>query len=198
MAYNAYLAVYRGDYIQKEGQDADGFKTLVVRGSSLEMGHEGWIKVEEFEHGMMQPHSGITESGQQWSGQPADHETFNIKKPVDRATPWLALNSANGKMIGNITFEVWSATDDCELRIELWNCYIYSFSVSGRRLGGQDSPLPSEDVRFTYDRIAWHYRPVAIPTTPPTEPSVRPNTNHQQDGSGQGWNIKGNATSAII
>jgi len=128
-----------------------------VPGESTDAKHPGWIELESYSHGLSQPSSGAQSSGGARSAERTTHEDFTVVKPLDKATPKLALFCCRGDHIPLITMELCRATGDKQLYMK----YVLSDTiVSAVRPGGSarsEDLLPMEEVGFNYGKIEWEY-----------------------------------------
>ena len=126
-----------------------------IKGESTDKGHEDWIEVQQYNHGLSQPVSGPSGTGGRAAAR-ADFQPLNVVKLVDKASPDLHLFCAQGKHIAKLVLEVWQDSGEkfCYWKYEMENAMISSVAVSG---GG--SERPGESVSFVYDKISWTYTP---------------------------------------
>jgi len=131
-------------------------KSDPIKGESTDDKHKDWIEVESFDHELSQPTSGASGTGGRAAAR-ADFGSFNIKKAVDKASPDLNLFCAQGKHIAKLELEVCQETGEkvCYLKYELENAMVQSVRIKG---GG--SLRATEEVAFSFDKIAWTYTAV--------------------------------------
>ncbi len=128
-----------------------------VPGESTDAKHADWIELESYAHGLSQPSSGAQSSGGARSGERTTHDDFTVVKPLDKASPKLALFCCRGDHIPKIVMELCRATGDKQLYMKYT---MYDTIVSFVRPGGSAAsadPLPMEEAGFNYGKIEWEY-----------------------------------------
>lgn len=125
-----------------------------IDGESTDDGHQQWIEILSFNHGVSQPVSGASGTGGRTGGR-ADFHDFIITKTLDNATPDLNMHCCNGKHIPKIEVELCLATEDKHtfMKYEMENVIVSSVSPGGST--GDVKPL--ETVSFAYGKIKWEY-----------------------------------------
>ena len=128
-----------------------------IPGESTDDKHKDWIEVLSYGSGLAQPTSAIASSSGGATAQRADFQDFNITKPLDKASPKLALACADGMHIKQVTLELCRAGGDKAKYMEykLTNCVVSSHQDSGSTHGADN--LPTESVSFNYGKIEWTY-----------------------------------------
>ena len=121
-------------YLKIDGIDGDVSVPLVKNGNV----------VLSFSHGVSQA-AGATQGS-------AVFDDFKIFKPLDSASPLLALNCLTGAKISTVSlFGLGTDLKSARYRVNLTNARITSTLVGGST-GGQQ---PTETVTFSYERIEW-------------------------------------------
>jgi type VI secretion system secreted protein Hcp len=136
MAFDAYLKI-------------DG-----IPGESTDDKHKDWIEVLSFSWGVSQPASRTASSAGGASHERADFQDFSVVKLLDKASPKLALQCANGKHIKAVTCELCRSGGDKlkYMEYKMTDCIISSVSVGGG--GGGE---PTESLAINYGKIEWTY-----------------------------------------
>jgi type VI secretion system secreted protein Hcp len=127
-----------------------------IEGESSDKGHEKWIEIESFHHGLSQPSSGSVSTAGGRAAERCDHGDFTITKALDKSSPKLALFCSNGAHIGEIKLELWRAAGD---KAKYMQYLLTDAIVSAVRYGSSqgDGKLPLEEVSFSYGTIEWTY-----------------------------------------
>lgn len=128
-----------------------------IPGESSNDAHKNWIEVIEYFHKVSQPTTGSTSSSGARTAERADHGSFIIVKPIDKASPKIALSCCKGEHIDKITFHLCNDTGKQEtyLEVVMSNVVVTSFeTVSGKRYG---DTVPVEEVSLNYGKIEWTY-----------------------------------------
>lgn len=130
-----------------------------IDGESSDDGHQKWIEIMSFSHGVSQPVSGASGTGGRTGGR-ADFQDFTITKTIDNSTPDLNMHCCNGKHIPKIEIELCLATEDKHkfMKYEMENVVVSSISPGGTSDSNQAKPL--ETVSFAYGKIKWEYTPI--------------------------------------
>ena len=129
-----------------------------IPGECTQKGHEEWIEVLSFHHGLFQPVTSSVSTGGSISGQLAAHNCFSITKSLDAASPKLAQACAAGEPVGTVTLALCRATGaepQQYMEYVLNGAVVASLQPSGAAQGGED--LPTEEVSFAYMMINWKY-----------------------------------------
>lgn len=125
-----------------------------IKGESSDAGHDQWVEVFSYSHGLSQPISGTSGTGG-LLGARADFHPFVITKSADTASIDFNMYCAQGKQIDKVELEVCQTAGNkqvCYVKYELEKVVVQSVSVNG---GGSDRP--SETVVFAYNTISWTY-----------------------------------------
>ena len=130
-------------------------KIDTIPGESPDEKHKDWIPILSYSHGLSQPGAGARHTTNRTVGR-VDHQTFNIVKRLDKASPKLAVACCNGEHIKEVRFSLNRATKDKQkiYEIVMSDVLITSYTPSGGH-GGDD--LPTETVALSYDKIEWIY-----------------------------------------
>lgn len=132
-----------------------------IPGECTDKGHEQWIQLLAFNHGVNQPHKTVTGGGGSRGGvERCEHQDFTITKFIDKATPKLNLHCCNGKNLQKVKVEICRQVDSkvAYMTYEFETCLIRSVSIHGNPAG--DGQQPMEEVRFSYAKINWKYTEV--------------------------------------
>jgi len=126
-----------------------------IEGSSDREGHEGWIEVLSYSHGL----SYSVSSGKDFSGA-VSHSDLSIVKMTDAASHAIIEKINRRGQIAEITLEIWKdkgegegTVDAAAITIKLTNCRVSGYSMSG----SDDGTLPVESVSFSYQAIEWTF-----------------------------------------
>jgi len=125
-----------------------------IPGESTDDKHKDWMEISTFSWGASQPASGTASSAGGATAERANFNNFEVTKTIDKATPKLSVNCADGTHIKEITIELCRAGGDKMKYMEykLSNCIISSITN-----GGGSEGEPSEHVSFNYGKIQWTY-----------------------------------------
>jgi type VI secretion system secreted protein Hcp len=126
-----------------------------IDGSSARKGHEKWIEILSYSHGI----SYSVGSGKDFAGA-IDHNPLSIMKMVD-ASSYAIIEKLNRRaQIKTINLEIWrdkgegeGKVDSAAVKIKLTNCRVSSYQMSG----SDDGQLPVESVTFAYQAIEWTF-----------------------------------------
>ena len=126
-----------------------------IEGESTDDKHQGWIEIQSFGSGHSQTVSKTASSVGGASAERADFHDFYFEKLLDKATPRLALASADGTHIDKITVELCRAgTDKLKyMEFTMTNCIISEYLITG---DGEDN-FPLETIGVNYGKIQWAY-----------------------------------------
>ena len=129
-----------------------------VDGENTTQGHEQWIEVIRYKHGLKQPVSGVSATGGRTGGR-ADFEKLEIVKTIDQATPDLNLKCAKGEPIPKVELEICQAAGEKHtcMKYTIEDCIVASVEPGGSK---SDEVKPLETVSFSYGKITWAYTPV--------------------------------------
>ncbi|MBU1111406.1 MAG: type VI secretion system tube protein Hcp [archaeon] len=119
-----------------------------VDGGSVDSKHAGWINVESYGHKMYVTPGAKT----------ATHDTFNVVKELDKATPKLSQYVCSGTIIPTVILELATSTGnkDVFMKYTLKNVVVSSIAPAG--IVSED--MPNEEVAFDYESIEWEYSPL--------------------------------------
>jgi len=127
-----------------------------IEGESTDAGHENWIEILSYSHGMQQDAT-IASSGGMHTGGRVSHSDITLVKTLDGSTPNLQLACCQGKSIPTVEIEFCRAGGDTRpvpfLKISLTDAVLTS--VSAQATGGSD--FPTEEVTLTYKTVQWSY-----------------------------------------
>jgi type VI secretion system secreted protein Hcp len=132
-----------------------------IPGECTDKGHEDWIQLLAFNHGVNQPHKTVTAGGGSRGGvERCEHQDFTITKHIDKSTPKLNLHCCNGKNLQKVKVEICRQVDSkiAYMTYEFETCLVRSVAIHGNPAGSGDVPV--EEVRFSYAKINWKYTQV--------------------------------------
>ncbi len=132
-----------------------------IPGECTDKGHEQWIQLLAFNHGVNQPHATSVGGGGARGGvERCEHQDFAVTKHIDKSTPKLFLHCCNGKNLQKVKVEICRQVDSkvAYMTYEFETCLIRSVSIHGVPRGGD--PQPTEEVSFSYAKISWKYTEV--------------------------------------
>lgn len=126
-----------------------------IDGSCARKGHEKWIELLSYSHGL----NYSVGSGKDFAGA-IDHQPLNIMKMTD-ASSYMIIEKLNRRgQIKTITLEIWKdkgegegKVDAAAVKLVLGNCRVSSYQMSG----SDDGQLPVEGVNFVYQTIEWTF-----------------------------------------
>jgi len=151
----AVEAVYMVVIGQSQGQ---------IYGSVEVPGHEGQMEVTRVEHVIETPYDPVT-------GQPTgrrQHNPFVVRKPVDRATPFLLAAYANSEHLQDVWVVFYRLNhigqEELYFTVHLMNALIVRYQQA---LPAEIDPLTGaqshwEEFACTYERIGWTWEPEGI------------------------------------
>ena len=123
-----------------------------IDGESKDAAHENWIEIAAYSFGVSMAGSGVGTTGRHSKGR-ADFAEFSISKPIDLASPTLAIACAKADNLGTVILSACRAGGDKLefLNVELTDAILTSVQQSG------SGELPTEDLSFGYSTITWTY-----------------------------------------
>ena len=128
-----------------------------IEGESTDDKHKGEIEVLSFSWGVQQQLSGSASSAGSLTSQRADFHDFSVVKAIDKASPLLMLQCADGTHIKSVRLELCRAGGDKQPYME------YKFTdvvITAVRPGGSahsNETLPLEEVSFGFGKAEWKY-----------------------------------------
>ncbi len=124
-----------------------------IDGESTDSRHSGWIEILDYDLDVSQTVSKTASSIGGASAERADFSEFCFSKPLDKASPRLALACAGGTHIDTIVVELCRAGGDKVrfMQYTFTNCMISSFTTSA------DNGFPEDEVAFVFGKIEWCY-----------------------------------------
>jgi type VI secretion system secreted protein Hcp len=138
---------------QTTGYDAF-IKIEDIPGESTDQDHKEWIEVLSYSHGVSQPSTVVGGT----AGTCA-HDDFSVVKPLDKASPKLALYCSNGEHIPSVQMQLCTQASDVPQR-QFMDYVLKDVIVSGVKPRGgtmAGESLPLEEVSFNYGKIEWTY-----------------------------------------
>ncbi|MFY8095763.1 MAG: Hcp family type VI secretion system effector [Niveispirillum sp.] len=142
MAHDAYI---RFDGISSRNPDAQ---------------QPGWIRLLSFRHGLEQPMTGSAGTGGQGAPARARHGDLVIEKLLDDTSPILSLYCCSGRLIPEVTVEVWDAGAGRHKFMEylLSDVLVRSTRVQLPTVQAPESGATlREEIGLQYARIEWNY-----------------------------------------
>lgn len=132
-----------------------------IPGECTDKGHEQWIQLLAFNHGLSQPHATSVGGGGSRGGvERCEHQDFTVTKHIDKASPKLYLHCCNGKNLQKVKVEICRQVDSriAYMTYEFDTCLIRSVATHGVPRGSD--PMPTEEAQFSYAKISWKYTEV--------------------------------------
>jgi type VI secretion system secreted protein Hcp len=137
---------------------ATGQKQGLIKGGVTQKGLEGWMRVLEFEHGIISPRdpaSGLPTGKRQ-------HKPLRVKLLLDKATPLLMNSLVNNENLPQLEIrfcrEIPNAAGTPVLR-NVFFIRLTNANVASATLVDPDATKPAAgglfDATFTYQRIEW-------------------------------------------
>ncbi len=134
-------------------------KIPTIDGESTTKGYEKWIELREYSTGVSQHSGGSYSAAGGQSGGRVDHAEFIVKHTIDSATPKLFLSCCSGEHLANVTVEVLRSTGEGKgkrfMQYKMSDVIISAVTNLGASKG--ESPLPEEEIHFTYGKMEWDY-----------------------------------------
>jgi len=128
-----------------------------IEGESTDKGHEKWIEILSYSHGMSQPSVASTSSGGGRTSGRVNIREFTIVKMIDKSTPTLAAYCCDGKHIPAITIELCEASGD---KHKYMMFKLTDVIISSIEIGGGGGGRPTETVTYNFGKIQWEYTPL--------------------------------------
>jgi type VI secretion system Hcp family effector len=128
-----------------------------ILGESLDAGHKEWIQVREVSHTIKQRISPSTIDTGGMTAAKAEHAPLRVRKWIDKASPVLAEQCSQGKLIRNVTLEFMRSAGDSRVRfikIELEGVVISEIDMVATE---NPEDVPFEWVSLSYAKIKWTY-----------------------------------------
>ncbi len=130
-----------GTYLRIEGID----------GSCVHKGHEGWIEISAFSHGLaadMQPRQGGASAR-------THHQDLNLTKMLDVSSPRIFAACGDGRHLGEARLEVWAGIGSPSklLEMRLRDVSVASFQQSASAQGDENPVY--ESFSLHYGAIEW-------------------------------------------
>lgn len=138
-----------------------------IPGECTDKGHEQWIQLLAFSHGVNQPHATNKGGGGARGGvERCEHQDFTVVKAIDKATPKLNLHCCNGKNLNKVKVEICRQNDSkvAYMTYEFETCIVRSVNISGT---GGTGNIPAEQVNLSYAKINWKYTEVDAKSNQP-------------------------------
>lgn len=130
-----------------------------IQGEANEKGHEKWIEIGEFHHGVqLDGFSSVSGRSGHFAGTAGTRE-FVLSKSLDAASPNLNLWCAQAKPIPEVTVHVLSmkgGDTHVDYEIKLSDAVVSSVNIAGSSSG---EPVPQETIAFRFGKISWEYKP---------------------------------------
>jgi type VI secretion system secreted protein Hcp len=128
-----------------------------IPGESTDVDHKDWIDLDGFGEGVSVQAVIGGAAGGGGTGK-ADFQPLKVIKRIDKASPLLFLNAAQGKHLAMVTLQL-TRTGSKGLPLVFFEVKLQDALISSISLGGGDGGAqPKELVSFVYGRIDWTYR----------------------------------------
>lgn len=137
-----------------------------IEGECNDKGHEGWIPLLSFSHGVAQLGTNLGGSGSRASSGKCEHQNFSFAKYLDKASPKLNLHCCDGRNLKRVTVHICRQADAQKvtyLEVIFEPCLISSVQIGGA-VSGEDRPV--EQISFNYTKIEWKYTELTKDHTP--------------------------------
>ncbi len=130
-----------GTYLRIDGVD----------GSCVHKGHEGWIEITAFSHGL----AADMQARQGGGSARTHHQDLNLTKMLDASSPQIFAACGDGRHLRDARLEVWAgtATPAKLLEMRLRDVRVTSFQQSANAQG--DENLIYESFSLHYGVIEW-------------------------------------------
>lgn len=115
-----------------------------IDGEATSPAHDGWIHV-------LSVQTGIARTGTRTGPHLSP---LRVRKPVDRATPWLYRACATGSIIPRASLEL---VREEGKRLRYYRVVLENVIVSSIQTGGSATGHPEEDVDLNYSKVTWTY-----------------------------------------
>jgi type VI secretion system secreted protein Hcp len=127
-----------------------------VKGTCRERGHEGWIEVLSFAHGMTYSYGPIDSRGAGFAAAGVEAQDLTITKLVDASSPSLYQVCSTGSHLTRIELEIVdSQLSGSRFLIRLSEAVISGVSTRGSFAG--EIQGFTESLSFSYARIEWSH-----------------------------------------
>lgn len=128
-----------------------------IDGESTDAGHDKWLDVISFNHGLSQQMSAMGQGSGRTGGR-SDFAPVTLVSAVDKSTVKLNQHCANGKHIDKVEINFCLATEEQHvyLKYELEHVVISNINIDGG--SGGDKPMVSMSLSFS--KIKWEYTPI--------------------------------------
>ena len=123
-----------------------------IEGESTRSGHEDWIVIDSFSHGLGQPQGIVTGATRRRAGVVI--KDLVITKKVDKATPKLMELCAKGQVVPELELDV--VTNDGRLTYKVSLKNVMVTSITTKTVCDPDCMMYDE-MALTYSRITWEY-----------------------------------------
>ncbi|MQP64861.1 type VI secretion system tube protein Hcp [Niveispirillum sp. SYP-B3756] len=120
----------------------------------------GWIRLLAFRHMIEQPGGGSAGGGGDAAPARVRHGDLVIDKLIDDSSPVLALYCCSGRLVPEVSLELWDASYNQLkfMEITLTDVLVRSVRPQLPACQGSDgTPAAWEEVGLRYGRIAWIY-----------------------------------------
>jgi type VI secretion system secreted protein Hcp len=124
-----------------------------ITGESTDAGHNGWIEILSYHHGVTQPASNTVSSAGGATAERVNFGDFSITKLVDMASPKIFEASCSGKHIKEVILEICRAGGDKQkyLVIKMEQVLVSSYTQDG------GSAFPGESISFSPGKFTMEY-----------------------------------------
>ena len=128
-----------------------------IKGESTDDKHKDWIEVLSFNWGVAQMASAAAVSATSSSaGERADFQDLSITKLMDKSSPMLMKNCAEGKPVKEVILELCRATGS---KVPYMEIKLQQVIISSVSTGGGGGGEATESVTFNYGKITETYTP---------------------------------------
>ncbi len=115
---------------------------------------KGWFPVKNVSGGVT-AEIGKFERGKARTINMSEHNDLEVKKGLDRASPFLNVSCSDGRVLKSVSLAFSrDGEKDIYLKLEMKNVYVSEIS-----LDIADGEEPEETVKFNYESIVWKLRP---------------------------------------
>jgi type VI secretion system secreted protein Hcp len=120
-----------------------------IEGSCIEKGHEKFIEVMSFSHGVSSPYDPYSATSVAGTRH---HQSFSLYKALDKSSPLLMQALITGAPMSEFTLELWRNNQgimEQYYTIKLEKAIVISISTQSH----------TESIAFVFDKITWTWLP---------------------------------------
>ena len=125
-----------------------------IKGESQIKGHEDWIELFSYSHGISMQVTSDQSNTMRTSGKPT-HQEFTVTKYLDGATPKLNEYCNKGDSIGTCTVIIGRNDNGAALPIITYT--LEEVVISSIEVRGGGGAKPVEELSLNYTKIKWEY-----------------------------------------